>query len=72
MDPNEALKRMRELAREAMAAESGGEPADLGRMSELAEQFQALDSWLTNGGFLPDGWSHRERTAHPMLPKKKA
>ncbi len=26
---------------------------------DLAEQFEALDQWLSNGGFLPSEWQPR-------------
>lgn len=42
MDPNEALKRLRKYA-----SDTGG---------EFAETFEALDEWLSKGGFLPAAW----------------
>lgn len=43
MDPNEALKNLRE---ELSYFEGGA----------FAEQFQALDEWLAKGGALPEAW----------------
>lgn len=45
MDPNEALKRIRELIND-------GDSADV----LLVEAFEALDNWLSRGGFLPSAW----------------
>lgn len=52
MDPDEALKRLREMA---SMAEFGDMlfPAE-----EFARQFTALDDWLSKGGFPPEDWKH--------------
>lgn len=46
MDPNATLQEIRELV-----GNNGGN--DVGRLVELID---ALDEWLTNGGFLPSDW----------------
>ena len=51
MDPNETLATLRNLSRETML----GNSVDY---MDLAEAFQALDSWLSNGGFLPKVWEN--------------
>lgn len=43
MDPNQALKNLRDMIRDT---------EDL----DLIEQFEALDGWLSRGGFLPADW----------------
>jgi hypothetical protein len=54
MDPNVALSKLR--------AALSDDPANLGtngitaRMSDAAESFDALDTWLKAGGFLPVEW----------------
>lgn len=48
MDPNETLAELRKLA--ARLLDTGGWPDD------MAEKFQALDEWLSKGGFLPTDW----------------
>lgn len=48
MDPNTALARLRELCRQ--------EDPD---GAELSEHVEALDGWLTSGGFLPEAWGTR-------------
>ena len=52
MDPDATLKQLRELCRQAMLE------VDLPTFlaEDLAEQFQALDMWLSRGGFLPHAW----------------
>lgn len=57
MDPNEALKQLRAAVKDILH----GEPAccaEHGEMSatDLAEKFEALDEWLTMGGFRPEEW----------------
>ena len=55
MDPNEALGKARRLAAQIMnGAQPAEELADLAE--ELAEAFQALDTWLLRGGFKPEAW----------------
>lgn len=63
MDPNEALKRARAaLARLRAADECAVVGLGLGRCvaeaaDELADAFEALDGWLSTGGFLPAPWA---------------
>jgi hypothetical protein len=47
MDPNATLERMRSIA-----DNSRGHDLD-----EMIELFQALDDWLSRGGFLPREWN---------------
>ena len=56
MDPNTTLHELREL----VARVQGG----LGRVEpeEFAERFDALDGWMSKGGFVPDAW--RETRDH--------
>lgn len=48
MDPNETLRRLRELC-----------ALDNCRLfaEEIADLFEALDQWLSKGGFLPEPWT---------------
>lgn len=62
MDPQEALLKMRE-AMEIIAKR----PVDVGikvwlqAARDLAEAAAALDTWMANGGFIPEGWMlHRQ------------
>jgi hypothetical protein len=56
MDPNELLRRLRELAGDV----DGYAVGDLdGVAREMADLFQDLDAWILRGGFLPKDWSLR-------------
>lgn len=60
MDPDEALKNAREAA--ALILDSSGSSVDDAVQGHaLAEAFDALDGWLSKGGFLPDAWKTRRR-----------
>lgn len=62
MDPNTALANMRaaiaEYRRIADAGPSGlGQTIALAQIStEIAESADALDGWVSRGGFLPSAW----------------
>jgi hypothetical protein len=49
MDPNETLRKLREWVKDPTK-----QPG--------AELFEALDEWLTRGGFPPDDWTGEFRT----------
>jgi hypothetical protein len=57
MDPNQALLNARDAARDLRSHIDRGNasPADL--VEELVEAFEALDGWISGGGFLPSDWS---------------
>ena len=64
MDPDELLKSMRLAAerRDAMVSQDG-DHADWNTEADdfahdVTRQFQALDEWLNEGGFLPAEWTH--------------
>ena len=67
MDPNANLQEQRKLAArllELPADELGNyTPAEQSEAYfaglRLAELVEALDQWITKGGFLPDGWQRR-------------
>lgn len=56
MDPDAALTN----ARSALAAIRAGEDSQgelmTDALDDLADAFEALDQWLTKGGFLPRAW----------------
>lgn len=54
MDPNEALRKARE-ASEAIGKDTTAEEAAANAV-DLMMYFDALDQWLTKGGFLPNDW----------------
>lgn len=51
MDPNETLRTAQLAAKRVL-----NDGADAADAHQLAEAFDALDSWLRNGGFLPEQW----------------
>ena len=61
MDPNAALKLLRELRYsivQNLDSESPDEDELMEKASEMADAFEGLDQWLTKGGFLPHEWTH--------------
>ena len=54
MDPDETLRRLRELVKETT------EEPDNDLANEFADAFQALDEWLSKGGFSP--WDTKPAT----------
>lgn len=57
MDPNVALKMIRDIARQWREGVIDGRTVDdRTKVAEMVEAFTALDSWLTYGGFQPDDW----------------
>lgn len=56
MDPNELLRRLREIVAEYYA----GDKSAHATAQEMVYEFESLDEWLTNGGFLPTDWIHEE------------
>lgn len=70
MDPEACLTELRALAAVQAALDNSDtlttttDPAELGRIfaeaseraSRMAELFEALDTWLCRGGFIPRDW----------------
>ena len=59
MDPDEALKK----AREALVLYNrryNDKGTGLSEANDLADAFEALDGWLSKGGFLPDDWRRKD------------
>lgn len=54
MDPNQALKNIREADKKLRCALTFGELNEV--VMDLVEAVSALDGWLSRGGFLPDDW----------------
>lgn len=58
MDPNIALHDLREAVNEAANPD---QYTDMEVVAEkIVEAFDALDGWLSRGGFLPGDWSKGE------------
>jgi len=54
MDPDEVLRRVRALVKALGDSEDASDSLLLG--VALVEAFEALDGWLSRGGFLPAAW----------------
>lgn len=66
MDPNENLRRQRDLAAEIVRLNINPDYSKRARdarvleaADELADLVLALDAWLTTGGFLPRAWERK-------------
>ena len=57
MDPDANLKEQRELSASILKDIFDGERPNTSDVDRLCELVQAMDGWLSNGGFLPLGWS---------------
>lgn len=68
MDPDETLRLARGAAKELEEALNG--PLDLEAIdnaaTDLLEYFQALDGWLSKGGFLPKRWTTKPKTRREL------
>lgn len=56
MDPNAALKHLRELVAEWESASDLDIARKADMLDDFIEHFDGLDSWLSHGGFLPRNW----------------
>lgn len=61
MDPNANLKEQRELAAKMLHdyEDEDGNGIDQDDANRLAELVEALDGWLSKGGFLPGKWERK-------------
>jgi hypothetical protein len=57
MDPNAALQLCRRVTRLVLNEPDHNDTTQLAM--ELAEGFDALDQWISKGGFLPEGWEKK-------------
>lgn len=55
MDPNEALTRCREAVQFFASDYMSVDAWDM--IEQFTDHFEALDKWLTGGGFLPADWN---------------
>lgn len=59
MDPNATLEEMRRVAdgfADGDFEAEGGDTLKVAKGERLAELVQALDDWMTKGGFAPKDW----------------
>jgi hypothetical protein len=72
MDPNANLQEQRRLSAEinTLIEQKDGEPSRreaerlIDLAGELADHAQALDEWISKGGFLPTAWRHKDTLAN--------
>lgn len=70
MDPNEALKQLRELLGDGTTF-IDVHPEELSdHLGMACEHFQALDEWIQKGGFLPTEWAPAKDVATIEEPAK--
>lgn len=67
MDPNEALRFARDAAARLIAQIDSAElleeaEIDFDDVDTLVEAFDALDHWMSRGGYLPAPWRLMKRT----------
>lgn len=55
MDPNENLRKQREIVAKIRAGSLIGVALEE-KAIELVDFVEAMDTWLVNGGFLPAAW----------------
>jgi hypothetical protein len=79
MDPNAKLDQQLELAKRIIRIVDGAPDGGTGQMpvvniealisaaEELAERVEALDHWITGGGFLPERWHDSMMRTHDAL-----
>jgi hypothetical protein len=61
MDPNETLRQLRAAIGDAYAICDDEETeCALDALQELATLAEALDQWISRGGFLPREWERKE------------
>lgn len=58
MDPNATLAEIRKLVKSINNQHDREEFDYLEDCTRLAGLVEALDNWITNGGFFPDAWSN--------------
>lgn len=56
MDPNEALKMLRNMVTYHIDGETTDWTEAVCALQEISETFDGLDKWISNGGFLPENW----------------
>ena len=57
MDPDKTLEILRGYAENILDLDHD---VDIQVAEDMAIEFQALDAWLTRGGFLPEAWQEKK------------
>jgi hypothetical protein len=68
MDPDTALALLRAYVALCLDADANNRPRPFAE-AMFPEQFDALDKWLSHGGFLPQAWQART-TFEPATDEK--
>lgn len=68
MDPNEALKKAREASN--IIGSDVSQDVALAAAVDLMMYFDALDQWLSRGGFLPIDWGEAKQTARKFMGRR--
>jgi hypothetical protein len=68
MDPNATLDRIRELVASINKNDGLDEDDFQSMASELAEYVEALDEWISKGGFLPTAWQRSINVVGGRIP----
>jgi hypothetical protein len=58
MDPDEALKQIREVVSKIRNDETARTLDAYAELETITDAFEALDDWLSSGGFLPKDWAY--------------
>lgn len=61
MDPDATLRELRELTGQFLKDWDEDKTPDTLDVYRMAELFEALDEWTTNGGYLPAAWGKHWR-----------
>jgi hypothetical protein len=56
LDPNANLEELRSLTASLLEQIDNEEPIDQDDAARVLELFEALDGWISRGGFLPRAW----------------
>lgn len=68
MDPNTALQNAREASKKIGEATTPDEAASAA--VDLMLYFDALDKWLSEGGFLPIDWGEAKQTVQKFMGRR--
>lgn len=59
MDPNETLRMLRAAIRQSHQSSADRMVTELEALESVRDYAEALDEWLSRGGFLPSAWERQ-------------
>jgi hypothetical protein len=65
MDPDENLREQRELRATICGRRDRNEPVPDHEIERFCDVVEALDDWISTGGFLPDAWARGLKLVGP-------